>query len=149
MTRTGAAFASVASESKGQAWLTTRASSTSLVDEYPSDDEEVVMEQGEVMWGDIAEEEEDREEEEEGRGFELGMWVDRIVGWGLWADESEDEEEDDEEVREKRERQRRLQRELEREMEEAKRRERRERRDEEEGWQDPAWVLSLAASILF
>lgn len=109
----------------------------------------------EVMWGEDGDADdgdaEDEEDEAAGeRGFGLGMWVDRLVGWGLAADEESDSEGEEEEVvRERRERERRRMREVERRVGEERRRARREGRDQEEGWQDPAWVLSLATSILF
>jgi len=128
MHRTGAALSSEAREFKGQSWLVSRASSTSLVDDNwaggEGDDWQARRERGRSRTGarsragsrsravsrdylgrgyaseDESEEgafEEETDDEEylyREKGYGLGMWVDRIIGWSLFSvDGDEDEEE--------------------------------------------------------
>lgn len=220
--RTGAALSSGARESKGQGWLSTRASSTSLVrlddadeeDFYydcrgggADDGERVYPGDGEFspssplppgmspMWG-MREEfdyfgagaahftnaggskekdgkgkarQEEGEEEEYYRdlrgGYKLGQIIDRLIGWSLFADDDDDDTTDDDDGgydghagggagddgakaahrRKPRERLRLLAP----EDQEKLREEQRLRRDQDGGWQDPAWIFSIASNVLF
>ncbi|KAF8421935.1 hypothetical protein EV426DRAFT_535649 [Tirmania nivea] len=128
MHRTGAALSSESREFKGQSWLVSRASSTSLVDDNwageDSDDWQARRErsrsrtdagsrtgsgsravsrdhlgQGYALEDESEEVEFEEETDDEEylyreKGYGLGMWVDRIIGWSLFSvDEDEDEEE--------------------------------------------------------
>lgn len=185
MHRTGAALTLEARESKGQSWLGTRESSTSLVrlDADDSDDSDDNNTAGEhhhpasmsPMWvrgvehdymdagllhaaaagilrtsdtvdKDSSSDEDDDEVDFRGGVFGIGQFIDRVIGWSVFADEeteSEGEGEAGEERKKKRERIRLAP------MEEEKLAEVRERREQDEGWQDPAWIFSVASSILF
>lgn len=204
--RTGAALSSGARESKGQGWLSTRASSTSLVrlDDAGEDfyydcrgdnDECACPNDGEFspasplppgmspMWGmreefdyfgahaisSVGKGEEGagegggggEEEEEYYRhlrgGYRLGQIIDRLIGWSLFADDDDDDDSADDDDgggdvgddgvyrRKPRERLRLLTA----EDQEKLREEQRLRRDQDGGWQDPAWIFSIASNVLF
>ena len=184
MHRTGAALSSETREFKGQSWLVSRASSTSLVDDNwaggEGDDWQARRERGrsrtsarsragsravskdylgqvyasedEGEEGELEEETDDEEYLYREKGYGLGMWVDRIIGWSLFSvDEGEDEEEYRKdpygEDREKRKKQPTQQPNLmparntilasTRQLE------------EDESWGDPSWMFSIAAQVLF
>lgn len=128
MHRTGAALSTEAREFKGQSWLVSRASSTSLVHENwaggEGDDWQAKRERGrsrtdarsrtrsrsrgvsrDCLGQGCAsdDEEEEREFDEETddeeylyreKGYGLGMWVDRIIGWSLFSVDDDEEEEE-------------------------------------------------------
>ncbi|RPB28318.1 hypothetical protein L211DRAFT_860049 [Terfezia boudieri ATCC MYA-4762] len=172
MHRTGAALSSETREFKGQSWLVSRASSTSLVDDNwvggEGDDWQARRERGRSRTGarsragsrsravsrdylgqgyaseDEGEDGELEETDDEEylyreKGYGLGMWVDRIIGWSLFSvDEDEDEEEYRKdpygEGRKKRKKQPTQPQAL---------------FKEEELWGDPSWMFSIAAQVLF
>ncbi|KAF2085866.1 hypothetical protein K490DRAFT_58208 [Saccharata proteae CBS 121410] len=99
------------------------------------------------------------------RGFGLGGWMDRLIGWSLFSVEEdgeeteEDAEEDDEEddaaeVRRKREEELRRRKAERERVAEASAREKRDLPEPpksvegEGGWQDAAWLLSVASKVL-
>lgn len=123
MHRTGAALSSETREFKGQSWLVSRASSTSLVEEGRWDGEgdwqtrargrsRIVKsrtgsrsrgvsgdkghagEASENEEGELEEETDDEEYLYREKGYGLGMWVDRIIGWSLFSVDDEEEEEE-------------------------------------------------------
>ena len=186
--RTGAALTSEAREFKGQSWLVSRASSTSLVKDgdddeipdffvattagimapgkrpskaysnggYASEELEVLEDNGYFNQLDEEGEPEGEEEEEEEeidipKGFGLGQFVDRMIGWTMFAeDDTEDDESLDgyeEEALAKKAKFRSQSVKFDT-IDEEKLKEQRRLRDEDEGWQDPAWVFSIASRVL-
>ena len=100
-------------------------------------------------------EEEAEEGDAMGGKFRLGMFIDRLIGWSVFAEDGETDSEGEGGAEEVLERER-LAKEREKERirfagpEEEKLREaQRRRRDQDEGWQDPAWVFSIASNVLF
>ncbi|KAG0636854.1 hypothetical protein HOY80DRAFT_1011028 [Tuber brumale] len=189
MQRTGAALTSEIREFKGQSWLVSRASSTSLVkgddnDEildfftatttggittprcrpskvhsnggYMSEELET-LEKGNGYFDQLDQEGEQKEgegEEEEidiPRGFGLGQLVDRMIGWTVFAeDDTEDDEsldgyEDEAMAKKAKFISQSVKFDT---IDEEKLREQRRLRDQDEGWQDPAWVFSIASRVL-
>jgi len=171
--RTADALTTSARESKGQSWLTTRASSTSLVDEDRHDEAAVSP-----MWGAAEEEdympaagyvasvrdrklEEDEDEEAVGGAYRLGQIFDRLIGWSVFGEEESDDDSDGgggggggqeeaaERKRREKERVRSARIRIAGPEEERTREEQRRRRDMDGGWQDPAWILSVASNVLF
>jgi len=159
--RTGAALTSETRESKGQSWLVSRESSTSLVGEgeeearfYSVDAEEY----GTPMWDREGESEDtwsgelegDEEEVDLRQGFGLGQFIDRLVGWSLFVDESDEEGEEEEDAEE-----------LEGAKMGAEKNRLAERRqetggdgsrnqyEEKDDWHDPSWIFDLASKIVF
>jgi Protein of unknown function (DUF3984) len=221
--RAGAIISSGARESKGQSWLVSRASSTSLVDHEGredfsfADDEfspysprdgsrigsRVESRHGSksridlmTHWAtraglngdnddtagnasnefiaepDFVNVDEDLYGDDDGdaeldrierlRGFGLGVWVDRLIGWSLFAvgedgEESEDGGEEHIEVEEQERKKvdidvRRRREESERVILEPPSRggdNEAAQTDQEGGWQDAAWLLSVATKVLF
>ncbi|RPA90065.1 hypothetical protein L873DRAFT_507272 [Choiromyces venosus 120613-1] len=195
--RTGAALTSETREFKGQLWLVSRASSTSLVKDGDDDGDGIpdffaagtnnaamaagmttpggrrssrvyssggytseeleALEEDNVYFdrldeeGDLEEEEEEEEEIDIPRGFGLGQFVDRMIGWTMFAeDDTEDDESLDgyeEETLAKKAKFRSQSVKFDT-IDEEKLREQRRLRDEDEGWQDPAWVFSIASRVL-
>ncbi|CAZ79253.1 unnamed protein product [Tuber melanosporum] len=185
--RTGAALTSETREFKGQSWLVSRASSTSLVkdgddDEIPDSfaatttgittprrrpsrvysnggymsEELEALERGNGYFDqldDKADEQKEGEEEEIDipKGFGLGQFVDRMIGWTVFAeDDAEDDESldgyEEEALAEKASfRSQSVKFDT---IDEEKLREQRRLRDEDMGWQDPAWVFSIASQVL-
>ncbi|CUS11584.1 unnamed protein product [Tuber aestivum] len=189
--RTGAALTTETREFKGQSWLVSRASSTSLVRD--GDDDEILNTFTATTAGTITpakrpsrvfsdggytleglsggnsyfdqldeerglEEEEEEEEEEEidiAKGFGLGQFVDRMIGWTMFAeddtgdDESLDgyEEEEEEEALAKKAKFRSHNVGFDT-IGEENLRERRRLRDEDDVWQDPALVFSIVLRVL-
>lgn len=190
MHRTGAALSSETREFKGQSWLVSRASSTSLVDDNwvggEGDDWQARRERGRSRTGarsragsrsravsrdylgqgyaseDEGEDGELEETDDEEylyreKGYGLGMWVDRIIGWSLFSvDEDEDEEEYRKdpygEGRKKRKKQPTQPQALFKvipvvnttAVTAAS-----TSQQEEELWGDPSWMFSIAAQVLF
>lgn len=171
MQRTGAALTSETRESKGQGWLVSRASSTSLVKDggdddgvsvyYAADDEYSPTASGRKVSrtssGDfedglqVFDEEIDSSREEEyidlPRGFGLGQFVDRLIGWSVFADDTDDEDsldgyEDEYRPKPKRERAR-----VATFGDRPLRDQQRRLRDEGEGWQDPEWIFNIASQV--
>lgn len=82
-------------------------------------------------------------------GFELGQFVDRLIGWSVFADDDTDDEEslggyEDESSFVKA---RRGQVRLEAPGNQIMREQQRRLRDEGEGWQDPAWIFAIASHV--
>lgn len=92
-----------------------------------------------------------REEEEDidlPRGFGLGQFVDRLIGWSVFADDTDDDESLDgyeDEHRPARARGERVG--IEHSGDQPLREQQRRLRDESEGWQDPAWIFSIASQV--
>ncbi|KAH0543846.1 hypothetical protein FGG08_001885 [Glutinoglossum americanum] len=219
--RAGAIISSETRESKGQSWLVSRASSTSLVDyegreDLSFADDEFspysprnsrggsrvgsrvvsrhgskskidlltpwaragIIGDGDDMAGDIDDEyvaepdfvdvDEDIYGEVDAdaelsqiaklRGFGLGSWVDRLIGWSLFAVEEDEESEDDGEAEADEQERKKLDAETRRKREEFERviigppggsGEGVSQGDQEGGWQDAAWLLSVATKVLF
>ncbi|CCX12001.1 Similar to hypothetical protein [Tuber melanosporum Mel28]; acc. no. XP_002835132 [Pyronema omphalodes CBS 100304] len=191
LSRTGAILSSESRDYKGQGWLSTRASSTSLVAQNPDPDlnhefyesDHHSLEHVTPMWGPIEESsdyfthnmngvrsrrasisrakaEQEQEEEEEFsqwglNAFQLGQWVDRLIGWSVGGDES-DEETEEEEVEEeecgkrKRAREReRLEKMLQVEQERRREEARAKRDGDDEGLGPLAWVAGVVSGVLF
>lgn len=217
MHRTGAALSSESREYKGQSWLVSRASSTSLVDdnvtgggvngggnagggnggywdaeewatgrhgargrsrnarrssrpgstsrgvsrdfnprmtEYSSENED----EDDQAEDDDVEETDDEEYLYRERGYGLGMWVDRIIGWSLFSVDDDEEEEEYRkdpygEGRRKRKQQQKQQLYLSASTQPhvtpAGTRQS-EGDDGDDGtWGDPSWVFSIATEVLF
>ncbi|PWW75311.1 hypothetical protein C7212DRAFT_352472 [Tuber magnatum] len=188
--RTGAALTSETREFKGQSWLVSRASSTSLIRD--GDDVEIAnlsaapaagattpsrrslrvysnegyASEG-LGWdnsysdqldgeGELGVEEGEGEEGEEEidipKGFGLGQLVDRMIGWTMFAendtgdDESLDGYEEGEALaRKTKSKSRNIKFDA---IDEEMLREQRRLRDEDEVWQDPALVFSIASRVL-
>lgn len=184
--RTGAALTSETREFKGQSWLVSRASSTSLVKDggedeipdffvattvgttapgrrssrvysnggYASEELEVLEDNGyfdQLEGGGPEERGEEEEEIDIPKGFGLGQFVDRMIGWTMFAeDDTEDDESLDgyeEEALAKKAKFRSQSVKFDT-IDEEKLKEQRRLRDEDEGWQDPAWVFSIASRVL-
>ena len=160
--RTADALTASTRESKGQSWLTTRASSTSLVAEgedrgaLGDDERSLAMS---PMWGAAEEEDymaaghaasarewEEEEEEAVGGVYRLGQIIDRLIGWSVFGEDESDSEEEGKRMEEERGRERIR---IARPEEERAREEQRRRRDMDEGWQEPAWIFSIASNVLF
>jgi len=102
---------------------------------------------------DKADEQKEGEEEEIDipKGFGLGQFVDRMIGWTVFAeDDAEDDESldgyEEEALAEKASfRSQSVKFDT---IDEEKLREQRRLRDEDMGWQDPAWVFSIASQVL-
>lgn len=83
------------------------------------------------------------------RGFGLGQFVDRLIGWSVFADDTDDDEsldgyEDERRpARAKGEERARVATSGDQPLREQQRR----LRDESEGWQDPAWIFSIASQV--
>jgi len=188
MHRTGAALSSETREFKGQSWLVSRASSTSLVDNNwvggEGDDWRIRSErggnrvgarsragsrsravsrdnlgQGYASEGEDEDEglEEETDDEEylyQERGYGLGMWVDRIIGWSLFSvGEDEDEEEYRKdpygEGRKKRNKQSQLPPKVILVNTTAVTPASTRQLGEDEQWGDPSWLFSIATQVLF
>jgi Protein of unknown function (DUF3984) len=174
MQRTGAALASETRESKGQSWLVSRASSTSLVREgedelahaYVADDELSLTpgrrssraysgefsldELGALQEDSIAEVEEEEEEDIDiPGGFGLGQFVDRLIGWSVFAEDDTDDEESldgyEEEIAAKLPGERAKSEAI----QDEKLKKQRRLRDGEEGWEDSAWLFGVVTNVLF
>lgn len=178
MQRTGAALTSETRESKGQGWLVSRASSTSLIKDggdddgvsvyYGADDEfspsasgrrlsrtfsgdfedglEALDEEGGSTRGEGEEEEE--EDIDLPRGFGLGQFVDRLIGWSVFADDTDDDESlDGYEDEHRQARAKGEQVRVETSRDQPLREQQRRLRDEGEGWQDPALIFSIASQV--
>lgn len=170
--RTGAAITSETRESKGQGWLVSRASSTSLVKDgeddesvglhYIADDEFSPSASGwrlsRTSSGDLGDRLEALDEEvgytREGtakgdidlpRGFGLGQFVDRLIGWSVFADDTDDDESLD--GYEDQRRPANLKPGVATSGNWPLRDEQRRLRDEGEAWQDPAWIFSIASQV--
>lgn len=83
------------------------------------------------------------------RGFGVGQFVDRLIGWSVFADDDTDSDESldgyEEErvcVKGKKERGR-----VETPGDRIVREQQRRLRDEGEGWQDPGWVFDIVSQI--
>ncbi|KAL7268158.1 hypothetical protein RUND412_009227 [Rhizina undulata] len=168
MHRTGVALTSEARESKGQSWLVSRASSTSLVNDgekelYAADDEfspatpRKLYLRRDSFSGDMELTEDDFEnsiEDEDDaiydlpRGFGLGQFIDRLIGWSLFASDDDEEDQSFDEYQARKRNVREGYQVVEG-LEEKQLREQRRERDEEVGWQDPAWIFSIASNVLF
>jgi len=167
MQRTGAALTSETRESKGQSWLSARESSISLIRldvevgndyVYGADDE---FSPGTPMWGRSSEYDymdagvegasygeavvsSDEEDMDFEQGFGFGQLIDRVIGWSLFAEDESSESENED-----------LPAQLVREritlspLGDERLEHRRQRRDQDEGWQDPAWIFSIASNVLF
>jgi hypothetical protein len=161
MQRTGAALTSETRESKGQSWLSARESSTSLIRldvEVGADDE---FSPATPIWGRSSEYDymdagvegasyseavvsSDEEDMDFVRGFGFSQLIDRVIGWSLFTeDESSESENEDLSAQLVRERITLLP------LGDEKLEHRRQRRDQVEGWQDPAWIFSIASNVLF
>jgi hypothetical protein len=99
----------------------------------------------------------EEEEEEEGedidipRGFGLGQFVDRVIGWSVFADDTDDDESLDgyeEEHALARKAQFANERVKFGALDEEQLRRQRRLRDEGVGWQDPAWIFNIASKVL-
>lgn len=82
-----------------------------------------------------------------GSAYRLGQLFDRLIGWSVFEDDDSSSEEEEETKRRPREQQRiKI---AAPEEQERIREEQRLRRDQDEGWQDPAWIFSIASNVLF
>lgn len=184
--RTGAALTSETREIKGQSWLVSRASSTSLVKDgeddlagsmYSEGDDggqllttftpgrrssrgyhdgggEFASQDLEVLSRDLKAgvREEDEEDTNIPRGFGLGQFVDRIIGWSVFADDDTDDDMSLDGYEEEFVLPKKAKFVNERvkfdPLNEEKLKEQRRLRDEDIGWQDPAWIFSIASKVL-
>jgi hypothetical protein len=103
--------------------------------------------------------EQEQEEEEEFsqwglNAFQLGQWVDRLIGWSVGGDESDETEEEEVEEEESGKRKRARERERLEKMlqveQERRREEARAKRDGDDEGLDPlAWVAGVVSGVLF
>ncbi|KAI5784573.1 hypothetical protein EDC01DRAFT_618477 [Geopyxis carbonaria] len=156
--RTGAALQSDARKSKGQGWLSARESSTSLVhleqlvgeSNIINDDQTLIQP---PIWGNIEHSEMGRitvgkdhfvhpenENVESQQRFGIDQLIDRLLGWTFLEQEDSDDDEDEKIAYRSLDKNRRH-------AKDAKFDQQPQRRDEE-GWQDPAWILTVASSLM-
>lgn len=79
------------------------------------------------------------------KGFGLGQFVDRLIGWSVFADDTDDDESLDgyEDQRRPANPKPKTATSGDRPLRDEQRR----LRDEGEGWQDPAWIFSIASQV--
>lgn len=109
------------------------------------------MTAGTGMGGGNVHSEEAEESEEEDMdlrgGYRLGQLIDRLIGWSVFAEDETDSEDDNYEHKPVKPIRERIK--LAPAEEQKLREEQRQRRDQDAGWQDPAWIFSIASNVLF
>lgn len=123
--------------------------SRTFSNEYFEDGLEVLDEEAISARGEKEEGEEEKYDIDLPRGFGLGQFVDRLIGWSVFAEDDTDDEESldgyEDERRPTKTKRERVK--VESPSDQTMREQQRRLRDESDGWQDPAWIFSIASQV--